>query len=425
MPNPLWSAVPIDSITYDDVLAFCQLQVPEDIDLDYKSDWPDNNDLAKTLCALSNTQGGMVLLGIEEEGKTRMPKIPPSGITGSPEVLRKRALDIAFDAIYPPVVPEIQPCLVPNTKDRYVVVLRIAPSRLMHAVDRRTRVYIRSRDNNRGYDSLAALSELRWLWEQRSESDRLREQILNMAINRSGIGVVKLPPSASLVSRNNAPRLTAAFMPLFPTRPLQIDLSQLLVTAQSLEVYHRKWKYMMLETPWSMLKWRGVSDGIAVDVLQDFGTIPYIETGGFAHLYFSMPLMPREISSLSPLFSNDPRQCLIAHVIAAYVEYIFAFAASLYHKLQFRWPLSLSLRLEGSPSLPLYYDVPGTMPMNRPFGPACLDQSLVLLELEQSPEYLKASIQDFVLKATHALFWGFGLTFGQDEIDKWIKRLIE
>jgi hypothetical protein len=115
--------------------------------------------------------------------------------------------------------------------------------------------------------------------------------------------------------------------------------------------------------------------------------------------------------------------CLIAHVIIAHIEYILAFAVHLYDALQFRWPLTISVSVEDIPSALLYCAVPDQTPLN-PFGPACLDQSVTVLGLELSPDNLKTSLDDLVPKAGQALFWGFGIPWSQDEINRWIKRLL-
>ena len=59
---------------------------------------------------------------------------------------------------------------------KYVVLIRILPSRLMHSTDRRRRIYIRVADNSRGYD-LASVSDLEWLWERKTLLEEKRKEI--------------------------------------------------------------------------------------------------------------------------------------------------------------------------------------------------------------------------------------------------------
>ncbi len=98
--SELMSTLPFQEVTYKIVRAFCELKLEEGIDLDYKLDWP--NDLARIMCAFANTQGGLLLIGVGEEGKTRRPVNPPMGIDGDIDSLRQRVHNIAFDGAYPP-----------------------------------------------------------------------------------------------------------------------------------------------------------------------------------------------------------------------------------------------------------------------------------------------------------------------------------
>lgn len=61
----------IHDITYNDVVAFCQQQVIEGVQLDYKETLP--KDLAKQFAAFSNTKGGLIIIGVGEDKKTGLP----------------------------------------------------------------------------------------------------------------------------------------------------------------------------------------------------------------------------------------------------------------------------------------------------------------------------------------------------------------
>lgn len=62
---------PIEDITFDEVVEFCELKIIEGINLEYKSDFP--RDLAKQFVTFSNTQGGLIILGVSEDEKTGLP----------------------------------------------------------------------------------------------------------------------------------------------------------------------------------------------------------------------------------------------------------------------------------------------------------------------------------------------------------------
>ncbi len=57
----------IHDITYDDVVEFCKQKVLESVQLDYKLNVP--KDLAKHFATFSNTQGGLIIIGIGEDAQ--------------------------------------------------------------------------------------------------------------------------------------------------------------------------------------------------------------------------------------------------------------------------------------------------------------------------------------------------------------------
>ena len=67
---------PITEILWDDVEAFCQQRVPEGTYLDYKQDFPKH--LQKTIAAMANTLGGVILIGVAEDAEGK-PVTPVNG----------------------------------------------------------------------------------------------------------------------------------------------------------------------------------------------------------------------------------------------------------------------------------------------------------------------------------------------------------
>jgi len=62
---------PFDQITFEDVEDYCKEQHVETATLDYKQVIP--RDLAKHIAAMSNTLGGIIIIGVEENRKTGLP----------------------------------------------------------------------------------------------------------------------------------------------------------------------------------------------------------------------------------------------------------------------------------------------------------------------------------------------------------------
>ncbi len=62
----------VESVTFDDIIAFCNTGIPEGIQLDYKKILPKN--IAKHLASFSNTRGGLLIIGVEENRTTGVPE---------------------------------------------------------------------------------------------------------------------------------------------------------------------------------------------------------------------------------------------------------------------------------------------------------------------------------------------------------------
>lgn len=172
---------PIDKITGDDVAAFCDRGIRENFVLDYKRDFP--KDLGKTIAALANTYGGVVLIGVgDNDGK---PIVPPSGIKFE-RGLTERVNQIVIDNIYPPVFPEIQVC--PAQKERAFVVVRVPQSEdTPHAVLGRKHIYVRTQNVTKPeeWEDFATTDQIEWLWDRRKKAKELRLALIQNAESRA------------------------------------------------------------------------------------------------------------------------------------------------------------------------------------------------------------------------------------------------
>ncbi len=63
---------PITSMSFADIVDFCKLKIIEGVSLEYKQDFP--KDLAKQFVTFSNTQGGLIIIGVAEDPKTGLPE---------------------------------------------------------------------------------------------------------------------------------------------------------------------------------------------------------------------------------------------------------------------------------------------------------------------------------------------------------------
>jgi hypothetical protein len=63
---------PINTFKFEDVVAFCKEGYPEGVQVDYKKDFPQKG-IAKHFAAFSNTRGGVIIIGVEEDRKSGLP----------------------------------------------------------------------------------------------------------------------------------------------------------------------------------------------------------------------------------------------------------------------------------------------------------------------------------------------------------------
>jgi hypothetical protein len=170
---------PVNEIQWLDVQHFCDAALPEGVTRDYKEDFP--TELERTVAAMANSAGGLVLIGVTEDRKSTK----PSGMPGIPLIagLHERVLNICISNIAPIVTPEV--AVVPDPSSTHaVLVLRIPQSaQAPHAIARNTKVYVR-RGSISNPEEYATLDELDWLRRGREKSVAFRETLLARANDR-------------------------------------------------------------------------------------------------------------------------------------------------------------------------------------------------------------------------------------------------
>ncbi len=144
-------AGPIDDVTFDDVRAFCVEQVRENTRLEYKQEFSSRrpgHQIAKLVAALANTQGGVVLYGVDEV-EDRLPNLAP---TGQPlgDDARRRVLSASAANVAPPVLAEVSGLLQnPEDSGKGFLLIRVAASdEVPHTVAGNTDVYVRISDQS-------------------------------------------------------------------------------------------------------------------------------------------------------------------------------------------------------------------------------------------------------------------------------------
>lgn len=168
----------IEEIIHKDIVDFCNEQIRENISLDYKE--MVDSSIAKTIAAMANTWGGLIIIGAEDEDSK--PKLPLKGIELK-EHLREQINNIILGNITPPVFPEIQVCSSDDNKTA-LIVIRVAQSNTTpHAIRGNTKVYIRT-DTSNEPEELAAIDRILWLVNRREKSIELKNNFFDKAQSR-------------------------------------------------------------------------------------------------------------------------------------------------------------------------------------------------------------------------------------------------
>jgi len=171
----------IEKITYQDVVDFCSQKYKESIHLDYKQNI--NKGLVKTIAAMTNTWGGLIVIGVEDEDSK--PKIPAIGLPYK-EHLREQINNLILGNITPPLFPEIQVCPSEDGKTAFIIV-RVPQSNLTpHGIKNNTKVYIRT-DTSNEPEELATIDRISWLVEKRERSTELKNNFFKKADERFNI----------------------------------------------------------------------------------------------------------------------------------------------------------------------------------------------------------------------------------------------
>jgi len=129
---------PLEEITYEDLLELITALAAEGDEeqtrLELKESIPKGKDLATTVAAMANTDGGRILIGITDRKKAEGGDPGEAsgrviGVTGNPDQLKQRVGNAIRDSVEPALhpFPELQAISVPDT-DRYVIVVDVAQS---------------------------------------------------------------------------------------------------------------------------------------------------------------------------------------------------------------------------------------------------------------------------------------------------------
>ena len=217
-------------MTIQDVKIFCDKQVREGINLDYKRDLTSKS-LLKTMAAFANTRGGFIIVGVDDEDDR--PKLPVEGIAWK-ESLPLSVTSMIVDNMYPYLSVDVHVCKPENDKT-FVLIYVPESHEAPHWLFNRSQLYVRRADRagHTDWERFATDGEWEFLRNKRERSVELRNQALEAVkdifeaenrTDRSRSSRVQIAPNIKPIYHLGM--LRTVLVPLFP-REIMCDVLKL------------------------------------------------------------------------------------------------------------------------------------------------------------------------------------------------------
>lgn len=322
---------PINELTYEDVAAFCQKQIPEGKQLDYKYMLPkDNEKFAKTIASFANAMGGTIIIGVNDD-KNDKPKPPFTGIAYH-EKMRNSIEDIIQFYIDPIVFVDINVC-VNRRRDKMFVVVDIPQSNLTpHLVGKSKRAYIRTGQSSRP-EIIVHPEKLPWLLNHRRKSERLRHILYEKAESHfeNYLKTKNVEPAGKTVC-------TFSLTALYPEEPL-CDYKKL---PEIIGDCVTEAPYGILANPQFPIQ--PVQDGAAVISNQkQLHAMTEFNTYGL--------LMHKRVISRTQTFNGHEAGTVSIDEIGQYMTLFFITAVKYFSRLPFGGPLAFRFKINNTRAL--------------------------------------------------------------------------
>jgi hypothetical protein len=399
--------IPIKEITYDNVISFCQQGVPEGINLDYKRDFPPSG-LEKTISAFANTNGGVIIIGVEDEDSK--PKPPFEGIDYK-DKLEERVWNIIVGNIYPPVFPDIRVC--PQVDNKTFVLIRIPQSNeTPHAIFNNKKAYIRTGNRNKPED-LATMEQIEWLINRRKKSEEFREHLLARAKERYNNICKQKQISDQVVD------FTLSITPLYPQKSL-LTVEEIEDFVKQIKVKKKKgndfpWIYKIESHP--------IQDGLIYPAYEEYYKIfkNYTEVNKFGLVFHK-----EEVEHFN---SETKEKSLHVNQIFGILDECFAAIGILYNKVGYWGILEIKVSMNNLLGINFVYDL--FQSREEAFHPIRFTNKKKNETETQLSWRIIASVselndplakQDKLLELIHNIIWSFGFKKSKDKIKELLQR---
>ncbi len=370
------------------------------MNLDYKASMPEK--LENTVCALANTYGGVIVIGINEENYA--PKLPVEGMPLQ-EGFYEQAIQIIMSNISPPIMPEVQVCAKGG---KCFVVIRVQESDIgPHATAGNTKIYFRTGKRNQPED-IADVDRILWLASRRQKANELREQLFSSMLKRAENAMVL---KKAKIEFGQAALLAS---PLHPYQPF-VQYDQMLEIGRTVQAFWEDYKI-----PRNAYDARVVLNGVAYSYLMEgvnlYSYTEYNQYGLACHIEdFGWNI-------------NDPKnkdqvvdQQIRLHHIVRSVDVFLQSCAHFFKELGFWGVVKFQFRLDGiafKNFVPLgeyHYGTPKTQSI---LDPHVQLERAIPAKMLDSPNG-RAS---FTLQFCTELAWAFGYPKEGPSIERYLKE---
>ncbi|HHT9131538.1 MAG TPA: AlbA family DNA-binding domain-containing protein [Candidatus Tripitaka californicus] len=403
---------PINDIKYEDVIDFCEKdQMPEGSFLEYKEDFPpDNEKLAKTIAAFANTQGGVLLIGVDERDGRPIP--PYAGIQHR-DKLYERVEDIIFGNIRPPVFCEIQ--VAPNSdKTKAFIVVRVPQSNDAHFLNKDRATYIRTGRSSHPED-VATPQHVEWLVDRRKRSVELREQIRFKAEER----FLNACSLYSIGKEGLKGLCSVSIIPLYPQKPLATYQE----VPKIIEKIKTQSNYFCTDYPFYFYEAKRVQGGIsqfgkAEEAAKRFSFSHFWELNHFGFFLHKECIVAEIPNMLSVAGQEKPKIPEITKPkIISLICLSCKTALKFYRELGYWGVLRFQIRIE---------NILGAIP---PIGWAYRSDSCKVIDndIQSSREFsfkeLEDNLENIVTGILHEVFWSIGVQEEEKNIKDAIRKV--
>ena len=169
------------SVEFADVVSFCDQQPKEGLGLDYKKDLSTLESVVKTLVSFANTNGGWVIVGVEDENDA--PKLPVTGMKNE-DNFEQRLNNSIVASVSPIVLPTYKKCVSPDGKHALLVAYMPPSQSAPHFMEYKSKhvLFIRVADRSKSqeWEDYASAPQWEMLRNRRQASVDLRVQLLDM-----------------------------------------------------------------------------------------------------------------------------------------------------------------------------------------------------------------------------------------------------